>query len=99
MIADFYTKPLQGTLFKTLRDHILGCGDFISSKERIEENNCLDETKTPETKQPEKATYASIVMRGINDKVQKSEQDKTVKLDLQQTNKKRMSVEKPMTFT
>ena len=94
MIADFYTKPLQGTLFKTLRDHILGCGDFISSKERIEENNCLDETK-----QPEKATYASIVMRGINDKVQKSEQDKTVKLDLQQTNKKRMSVEKPMTFT
>lgn len=38
MIADFYTKPLQGSLFKKLRDIIM-VHTAIPVEERVEENS------------------------------------------------------------
>ena len=47
MIADFFTKPLQGNLFRFFRDIILGykhiseldkVGEKLSSEERVENN-------------------------------------------------------------
>ena len=48
MLADFFTKPLQGSLFVKFRDVILGHKPVSSlyprlnaeSKERVETNNC-----------------------------------------------------------
>ena len=37
MIADFYTKPLQGALFERMRNSIMGL-DEPSSAERVREN-------------------------------------------------------------
>ena len=34
MIADYYTKPLQGSLFKKMRDILMGLAQF-SDKERV----------------------------------------------------------------
>jgi hypothetical protein len=35
MIADFYTKPLQGSLFRKMRDYIMGISDSLN-EERVE---------------------------------------------------------------
>ena len=35
MVADFYTKPLQGSLFKKMRDFIMGHSDSLNV-ERVE---------------------------------------------------------------
>ena len=35
MIADFFTKPLQGNLFRNMRDIIMGASPYLS-KERVE---------------------------------------------------------------
>mgnify|MGYP003305295594 CR=1 FL=1 len=35
MIADFFTKPLQGNLFRNMRDIIMGASPY-PSKERVE---------------------------------------------------------------
>jgi sulfur carrier protein ThiS len=37
MIADFYTKPLQGALFRKMRDIIMGLSPFLA-EERVETN-------------------------------------------------------------
>ena len=37
MIADYYTKPLQGNLFKKLRNYIMGI-TIMPIEERIENN-------------------------------------------------------------
>ena len=37
MIADFYTKPLQGSLFRKMRDFIMGHSDSLNV-ERVENN-------------------------------------------------------------
>ena len=37
MIADFYTKPLQGSLFRKMRDFIMGHSDSLNA-ERVENN-------------------------------------------------------------
>ena len=47
MVADFFTKPLQGALFLKFRDIIMRLkpvssiliNDYLSSKERVETNN------------------------------------------------------------
>ena len=35
MLADFYTKPLQGSLFRKMRDYIMGHSDSLN-EERVE---------------------------------------------------------------
>ena len=40
MIADFYTKPLQGSLFIKMRNFIMGLGDEFC-EERVEMNGKL----------------------------------------------------------
>ena len=42
MVADFFTKPLQGRLFRTLRDQIKGIVNFESLKERVGDNRISD---------------------------------------------------------
>ena len=39
MIADYFTKPLQGNLFTTLRDTIMGIIPYLT-KERVEDKMC-----------------------------------------------------------
>ena len=45
MLADFFTKPLQGALFRRLREVIMGrkhlrsLSEFITPKERVENTN------------------------------------------------------------
>ena len=39
MIADYFTKPLQGNLFTTLRDTIMGIIPY-PTKERVENKMC-----------------------------------------------------------
>ena len=39
MIADYFTKPLQGKLFTTLRDTIMGLIPY-PTKERVENKMC-----------------------------------------------------------
>jgi len=38
MVADYYTKPLQGKLFRKMRDKIMGTVPMLT-EERVEENN------------------------------------------------------------
>ena len=79
MIADFFTKPLQGSLFKSMKAVIMGqisvkdFSDSIATKERVEEGIAADgnqqETneiggKCDVVKQRKFATYADCV-RGI----------------------------------
>ena len=40
MIADYFTKPLQGNLFTTMRDIIMGITPY-PTKERVENKICL----------------------------------------------------------
>ena len=43
MIADFYTKPLQGALFIKMRNFIMGL-DNAFCEERVEKRDDLDKT-------------------------------------------------------
>ena len=44
MIADYFTKPLQGGLFKRIRDQIVGTSSILA-EERVENGNS-DEDET-----------------------------------------------------
>ena len=46
MVADYFTKPLQGRLFKLIRDYIMGQAQ-IPMEERVRENNQNDNKRTP----------------------------------------------------
>ena len=74
MVADFYTKPLQGKLFKTMRDYIMGHSKFVSSKERVEENEAVDAEKLSiaQNDRKEKLTYADVLKLGIKDNAAKT---------------------------
>jgi hypothetical protein len=45
MIGDFYTKPLQGALFRKMRSFIMGHSDSLN-EERVENNTISDKNKT-----------------------------------------------------
>jgi hypothetical protein len=57
MLADFFTKPLQGSLFKLFRDVIMGYQPITdlytivdtSVKERVEKTNFKNETNESKT--------------------------------------------------
>ena len=81
MLADFFTKPLQGKAFKVYRDVLMGYAhlDTLNSltpssiKERVEisdENKIIVEETKNEKREEEKATcasYADIASRGLDD--------------------------------
>ena len=64
MIADFFTKPFQGSLFRRIREVIMGWAhvnilqDYVPppKKERVEKHVSEDESETSQ-----KATYAQVV--------------------------------------
>jgi hypothetical protein len=77
MLADFFTKPLQGSLFRKFRDVIMGHKHINSlkpkppspSQERVEGivRDASDGRKTDvPTQQSTKATYAAIVRQRRN---------------------------------
>ncbi len=45
MIGDFYTKPLQGSLFRKMRAFIMGHSDTLN-EERVENNAFYDVNET-----------------------------------------------------
>ena len=64
MLADFFTKPLQGSLFWRLKEFIMGWAhanilqDYVppSKKERVENHFSGDKSETSQ-----KATYVQVV--------------------------------------
>jgi hypothetical protein len=72
MIVDFYTKPLQGALFRKLRDIIMGISPF-PLEERVEINMKTDiktTNKNESEKGAKKPTYADIVRQANMNKIQ-----------------------------
>jgi len=66
MVADYFTKPLQGSSFKQMRDYIMGL-DRLPLKERVEGNvNDVVDLSEPsiENQEIKIATYAEIVGSG-----------------------------------
>jgi hypothetical protein len=84
MLADFFTKPLQGSLFRKFRDVIMGHKHIDSlketvptpSQERVGEDNILDNVRNGANKRradtsdrkPVKNTYANITRKGVQRK-------------------------------
>ena len=80
MLADFFTKPLQGSLFRKFREVIMGHKHINSLKVNVpnplqehvgQENllgsvgNGLDQRRTDaNTRKPHRVTYAAIAKRG-----------------------------------
>ena len=59
MLADYYTKPLQGALFQKMRDRIMGLSDYID-EERVEENKKASLNTSGQLQK----TYAEAVISG-----------------------------------
>ena len=70
MLADFYTKPLQGTLFKKFRDAIMGHGP-LPTEERVgisSESTQRDDVTNRvavSNSSTRRSTYADIVRHGV----------------------------------
>ena len=71
MIADFYTKPLQGSLFVKMRNFIMDLDDAFC-EERVE--SCENMSKSQNTSSNDnnvesirrKPTYAEMARRPVN---------------------------------
>ena len=70
MVADYYTKPLQGKLFRKMRDKIMGTVPMLT-EERVEESNndvnkfkCTVNTETNKTKVLKKSGLYADAVRG-----------------------------------
>ena len=65
MLADYFTKPLQGSLFKKLRNYVMGT-TVIPDEERVETNiNYKDTNQAPGItveNNDGKRSYANVVM-------------------------------------
>ncbi len=84
MLADFFTKPLQGSLFRKFREVILGHKHIDSlkqskptpSQERVGEDNILDNVRNgadgrrtdTSDQKPVKNIYADITRKGVRRK-------------------------------
>ena len=66
MIADFYTKPLQGTLFERMRNFIMGL-DEPSSEERVGENDLVTHVGPIQarTVSNQQLSYADVARKAI----------------------------------
>ena len=71
MIADFFTKPLQGRLFQQLRDYVMGAtshDDTIVDTNSIDNANCNDgRVPTQECLEDRvvKTSYADVIKNGM----------------------------------
>ena len=74
MIADFFTKPLQGKLFKYLRDIVMGQAPFpMEERVGLSENStkmsiveeCFSEQNKRKPFKSEKVSWAEIVKKGV----------------------------------
>ena len=76
MIADYFTKPLQGKLFITMRDQIMGITD-TPIEERVVNNEQKKMTIgiSPNSIEKKKDTWADVVKR----RTSKEEKDDFVK--------------------
>ena len=84
MLADFFTKPLQGSLFRKFRDVIMGHKHIDSLKEtvpapfqeRVGKDNLLDNVRNgaggrrtdTRDQKPVKNIYADITRKGVQRK-------------------------------
>ncbi len=84
MLADFFTKPLQGSLFRKFQDVIMGHKYTGSLKEtvpapfqeRVGEDNLLDNVRNgadgrrtdTSDQKPVKNTYAEVTRKGVQRK-------------------------------
>jgi hypothetical protein len=77
MITDVYTKPLQGALFKQLRDIIMGISSFLL-EERVETNEIKKEINNDKMDKntTKKLTYADIIRQANY----KGSQDKRIRM-------------------
>ena len=64
MIADFYTKPLQGALFIKMRNFIMGLDDAFC-EERVENRNSPDKS-LPEKLSPDISPHAQNISQCKN---------------------------------
>ena len=73
MIADFFTKPLQGKLFRYLRDIVMGLAPFpmeervgldVSRPEKSIVEECNSDTEISQPLNQEKVSWAEIVKGG-----------------------------------
>ena len=70
--ADFFTKPLQGSLFKLMREIIIGYRDreelFLTAlEERVGIQDILSQPKKPNIiNQKKESTYADVVTGRTN---------------------------------
>jgi hypothetical protein len=73
MIADYFTKPLQGKQFKLLRDYIMGyvhINELLKeidrlAKERVENNKNVTKRSNRNKSKPRVMTYAEVAKCGI----------------------------------
>ena len=77
MLADYFTKPLQGSLFKKLRNYVMGT-TVIPDEERVVETNInLENTNgTSEITVEDndrKRSYANVVMGKKNTVIKNTE--------------------------
>ena len=68
MIADFFTKALQGSLFRKMRDIIMGLAPF-PAEERVEENSLTTVALGQNHNRDDvKMTYAEAVKKQVSGK-------------------------------
>ena len=70
MIADYFTKPLQGKLFKKIRDIIMGLAPF-PMEERVEKRHIdyTSENDVETTVHEQSATYAQDVQKQVTERM------------------------------
>ena len=61
MIADFYTKPLQGSLFRKMRNYIMSESDSLDEK-RVENQASRE---SDDTKTKKKLMYVEVLKKGL----------------------------------
>ena len=71
MIADFFTKPLQGGLFRTTKNYIMGHAEILmeehigtDSKNDNKSNKIAIRTEH-KTKERQKSSYANVVKSSV----------------------------------
>ena len=70
MIADYYTKPLQGALFRKMRNIVMGLAPF-PAEERVDSNrivaksSVVENTSTKEDVEYSKKAVTAVINRSV----------------------------------
>ncbi len=68
MIADFFTKPLQGNLFRKMRDYVMGASGTLD-EERVGAQDTIGENKASNIPLNPKRSWAEIVKGKTDDEM------------------------------